>query len=92
MRELEYTTQFERDFRREKKSKSGKGLDLVLEDVLDLLVADKRMPVKLKDHPLRGEYFGTRECHVKPDLLLIYEKRGKSVLVLIRLGSHSELF
>jgi mRNA interferase YafQ len=92
MRELEYTTQFERDFRREKKSKSGKGLDLVLEDVLDLLVADKRMPVKLKDHPLRGEYFGTRECHIKPDLLLIYEKRGKSVLVLIRLGSHSELF
>ena len=92
MRELEYTTQFERDFKREKKGKSGKGLDLVLEDVLDLLVADKRMPVKLKDHRLRGEYFGTRECHIKPDLLLIYEKRGKSVLVLIRLGSHSELF
>jgi mRNA interferase YafQ len=92
MRELEYTTQFERDFKREKKGKSGKGLDLVLEDVLDLLAADKRMPVKLKDHPLRGEYFGTRECHVKPDLLLIYEKRGKSVLVLIRLGTHSELF
>jgi mRNA interferase YafQ len=92
MRELEYTTQFERDFKREKKGKSGKGLDLVLENVLDLLAADKRLPVKLKDHPLRGEYFGTRECHVKPDLLLIYEKRGKSVLVLIRLGSHSELF
>jgi mRNA interferase YafQ len=92
MRELEYTTQFERDFKREKKGKSGKGLDLVLKDVLDLLVAGKRMPVKLKDHPLRGEYFGTRECHIKPDLLLIYEKRGKSVLVLIRLGSHSELF
>jgi mRNA interferase YafQ len=92
MRELEYTTQFERDFKREKKGKSGKGLDLFLEDVLDLLVADKRMPVKLEDHPLRGEYFGTRECHIKPDSLLIYEKRGKSVLVLIRLGSHSELF
>jgi mRNA interferase YafQ len=92
MRELEYTTQFERDYKREKKSKSGKGLTLVLEEVLNLLAVDKRMPVKLKDHPLRGEYFGTRECHIKPDLLLIYEKRGKSVLVLIRLGSHSELF
>jgi mRNA interferase YafQ len=92
MRELEYTTQFERDFKREKKSKSGKGLTLVLEEVLNLLAVDKRTPVKLKDHPLRGEYFGTRECHIKPDLLLIYEKRGKSVLVLIRLGSHSELF
>jgi mRNA interferase YafQ len=92
MRELEYATQFERDYKREKKSKSGKGLDLVLEEVLDLLAADKPMPVKLKDHPLRGEYFGTRECHIKQDLLLIYEKREKSVLVLIRLGSHSELF
>jgi mRNA interferase YafQ len=92
MRELEYTTQFERDYKREKKSKSGKGLTLVLEEVLNLLAVDKRMPVKLKDHPLRGEYFGIRECHIKPDLLLIYEKRGKSVLVLIRLGSHSELF
>ena len=92
MRELEYTTQFERDYKREKKSNSGKGLTLVLEEVLNLLAVDKRMPVKLKDHPLRGEYFGTRECHIKPDLLLIYEKRGKSVLVLIRLGSHSELF
>jgi mRNA interferase YafQ len=92
MRELEYTTQFERDYKREKKSKSGKGLTLVLEEVLNLLAVDKRTPVKLKDHPLRGEYFGTRECHIKPDLLLIYEKRGKSVLVLIRLGSHSELF
>ena len=92
MRELEYTTQFERDYKREKKSNSGKGLTLVLEEVLNLLAVDKRMPVKLKDHPLRGEYFGTRECHIKPDLLLIYEKREKSVLVLIRLGSHSELF
>ena len=92
MRELEYATQFERDYKREKKSKSGKGLDLVLEDVLDLLAAYKPMQVKFKDHPLRGEYFGTRECHIKPDLLLIYEKREKSVLVLIRLGSHSELF
>jgi mRNA interferase YafQ len=92
MRELEYTTQFERDYKREKKSNSGKDLDLVLEEVLDLLTADKRLPVRLREHPLRGEYFGTRECHIKSDLLLIYEKRGKSVLVLIRLGSHSELF
>jgi mRNA interferase YafQ len=92
MRELEYTTQFERDYKREKKGKSGKGLDLILEEVLELLSADKRLPVKLKDHPLRGEYFGTRECHIKPDMLLIYEKQGKLVLVLTRLGSHSELF
>lgn len=92
MREIEYATQFERDYKREKKSKSGKGLDLLLDRVFDLLAADKRLPVKLRDHPLKGEYFGTRECHIRPDLLLIYEKRENSVLLLIRLGSHSELF
>jgi mRNA interferase YafQ len=92
MREVEYTTQFERDYKREKKSNLGKDLDLVLKKVLELLSSDKQLPLRLKEHPLRGEYFGTRECHIKPDLLLIYEKRGKSVLVLIRLGSHSELF
>lgn len=92
MREIEYATQFERDYKREKKSKSGKGLDLLLEGVFDLLAADKRLPAKLRDHPLKGEYFGTRECHIRPDLLLIYEKRENSALLLIRLGSHSELF
>lgn len=92
MREIEYATQFERDYKREKKSKSGKGLDLLLQGVFDLLAADKRLPAKLRDHPLKGEYFGTRECHIRPDPLLIYEKRENSVLLLIRLGSHSELF
>ncbi len=56
MRELEYTTQFERDYKREKRRKSGKGLDLVLEEVLDLLSADKRLPARLKEHPLKGEH------------------------------------
>ncbi len=92
MRKLEYTTKFERDYKREKKSKSGRDLDRLLQEVLDLLAADRRLPANLREHPLKGEYLGTRECHVKPDLLLIYEKRGKSVLVLIRLGTHSELF
>ena len=44
-----------------------------------------------RDHALIGNYYGARECHIKPDLLLIYEKED-SLITLRRLGSHSELF
>ena len=51
------------------------------------------LDAKYKDHSLTGNYRGTRECHVEPDGLLIYEIRGDVlVLMLYRLGSHSELF
>lgn len=43
------------------------------------------------DHPLSGKWKGYRDCHIRPDLLLIYQK-SSSVLLLVRLGSHSELF
>lgn len=49
------------------------------------------MPGRNRDHGLSGNWTGFRECHVKPDLLLIYEK-PEGVLRLVRLGSHSELF
>ena len=49
--------------------------------------------MKYRDHDLTGNYKGTRECHVEPDGLLIYEIRGDVlVLMLYRLGTHSELF
>lgn len=44
------------------------------------------------DHDLTGDWIGYRECHIKPDLLLIYRKVGDDMLILARLGSHSELF
>ncbi|MGA9964633.1 MAG: type II toxin-antitoxin system YafQ family toxin [Terriglobales bacterium] len=47
---------------------------------------------KTADHPLGGEWRDHRECHLKPDLLLIYRKPNADLLQLIRLGSHSELF
>ena len=49
------------------------------------------LPAKYKDHDLIGNYKGFRECHIKPDLLLVYKKEGE-YLQLARLGSHSELF
>jgi len=53
---------------------------------------DEELPEKYHDHSLSGDWFGYCECHVKPDLLLIYKKPDGNVLRLARLGSHSELF
>ena len=50
------------------------------------------MPERSVDHPLSGEYTNHRECHLKPDLLLIYKKPDDQTLRLVRVGSHSELF
>ena len=92
MREIDYSTQFQRDYKRESKYPKNKDLDKKLELVLDLLCVDLPLTRKYKDHSLRGEYDQIRECHIKPDLLLMYFKTGKSLLTLVRLGSHSELF
>ena len=60
--------------------------------VVRLLAADEALPERNRDHALTGDWIGFRECHIRPDLLLIYEKEGQDVLRLVRLGSHSELF
>jgi mRNA interferase YafQ len=92
MRELRYTTQFERDFKRLKKDPSVKKLETVLTRLIEALQHDSVLAPKFLDHALLGGYKDCRECHVKPDLLLIYAKPDERVLTLIRLGSHSELF
>lgn len=55
------------------------------------LVNDEPLPEKFCDHALQGQLKGTRDCHIKPDLVLIYEKPDDETLLLIRIGSHSEL-
>lgn len=60
--------------------------------VIDKLAASEILPSKYKDHKLvGGDYKDCRECHIKPDLLLIY-RSSDSVLELARIGSHSKLF
>lgn len=88
MREIVYTSQFKRDY---KKRSREKGLDELLEGVIDVLASDEPLAKKVRDHPLKGGYAGCRECHLKPDLLLIYVQQREE-LRLIRLGSHSDLF
>lgn len=73
--------------------KSGKFPKKEIDFVVGILAKAQKLPTKYRDHALLGEYFGCRECHIKPDLLLIYEiKNDILVLVLIDIGSHSELF
>ncbi len=73
--------------------KIDKSLLPEIEYVLDKLANDEILEVKFKDHQLKGEYKDFRECHIKPDLLLVY-KKDKDLLILIafKLGSHSEIF
>jgi mRNA interferase YafQ len=91
MRTIKYTTRFKRDYRREKSGRHGKALDGLLMAALDLLAADAPLPRRNVDHQLTGEWNDHRDCHIRPDLVLIYRKPDDSNLELVRLGSHSEL-
>lgn len=65
----------------------------LLDDVILKLCENKKLESKYKDHKLKGSLKKLRECHVKPDLLLIYDKmEDLLILKAINLGSHSELF
>ena len=92
-RTLKETGQFKSDKKRIKNS--GRYDWQKMRAVVRELMNDRPLAHKHSDHELSGEYKGIRECHVEPDWLLLYEKKGKltaGVLNLIRTGSHSELF
>lgn len=78
-------------FKREKSGRHGKTLDTDLKKVLELLVVDEPLPHHNFDHPLAGNWFDHRDCHIKPDLILIYRKPDDDYSDLVRLGSHGEL-
>ena len=90
MRTFSRTTQFKKDVKLA--GKRGKDLDK-LKAVLDLLIAGDELPAPYKDHPLRGNFVGSRDCHVEPDWLLIYTLTENDGHVrLERTGTHSDLF
>lgn len=84
----DFTRQFKKDF---KKYKHNQKIIDEFNDVLEILVNGNQMPEKYHDHPLTGNYKGSNECHVKPDVLLVYNVTGE-ILTLQRIGSHSEIF
>ena len=94
MRQTFPSSKFRRDLKRE-----GKGIyrsllpkDGELWEVAGLLARDIPLPYPYHDHALRGDWEGSRECHIRPDFLLIYTYEGDDILRLERLGSHAELF
>jgi len=91
MRTIEWTSQFRRDYKREGKGQHRTSLDADLGSVLTALVNDQSLEHRHRDHALTGDWKDFRDCHVKPDLVLIYQKSGDGILRLVRLGSHSEL-
>jgi mRNA interferase YafQ len=91
MRTIEFTSKFRRDYKRVAAGPHGKTLKGELDLILDALLRDEPLAPRHADHPLTGNWKDHRDCHVRPDLVLIYRKAGTDVLVLVRLGSHSEL-
>ena len=92
MRTIKRASAFRRDYKREKR---GRYAGIVSEEigfVADALASDLPLPERYRDHALWGDWNGYRECHLRPDLLLVYRKLGADRLELARLGSHSELF
>lgn len=66
---------------------------MLVRDTVELLASGAKLLQKYKDHALKGQYLGFRECHVKPDLLLVYRKNNDILeLYLLDIGSHSDLF
>jgi len=91
MRRIERTKAFKRDYQRAVATPKHRDLDNLLPAVLTLLANDTSLPAKYVDHPLRGQWKDFRDCHVKPDLVMIYGKVGSEVLQLVRLALHGEL-
>jgi mRNA interferase YafQ len=94
MRKIDWTRQFKRDYKKVQcRPRYRSDLETLLPAVLDKLVVDQELDPKLKDHALTGEMAGFRECHLRPDLLFVYAKaEDPPSLILMRIGSHSELF
>lgn len=90
MYEVRFTSSYKRSYKLMKK----RGLDLsLLDNVVDTLRQGKPLAEKYRDHSLTGNYKGFRECHIKPDWLLIYLIENDILtLTLVDTGSHADLF
>jgi mRNA interferase YafQ len=91
MRTIKQTSQFKRDLKREAKGPYRQTLQREFIRLVETLANDQPLAEKHRDHALGGEWQDHRDCHIKPDLVLIYRKPDDAVLQLVRLGSHSEL-
>ena len=89
---MKYKIETSKKFKKQFKKLSSQNSNLVLE-IIEKLSNGEVLEQKYNDHKLKGNYSEYRECHIKPDLLLIYQRQEKIlILTCIYVGSHSELF
>lgn len=88
-RKIVYSGSYGRDYKRLRHDSAAMES---LREILDILVHGGKLPRKVNDHALAGNWRGYRECHVKPDLLLVYKMLDQGELMLARLRNHGSLF
>ncbi|MGD0630774.1 MAG: type II toxin-antitoxin system YafQ family toxin [Terracidiphilus sp.] len=91
MRTIKQTTAFRRDLKRESKGRHRASLSESFVRVVQALANDEPLAERFYDHALSNNWQDHRDCHIRPDLVLIYRKPDDETLQLVRLGSHSEL-
>lgn len=85
---IEYSTKFKKRYKKLNTKEQQEA-----RVIINRLANDEQLEIKYKDHSLKGEFINFRECHIQPDLLLIYQKQDdKLILYCLNIGSHSELF
>jgi mRNA interferase YafQ len=91
MREIKQTSTFKRDLKRESKGQHRVFLAENFVSAVRTLASDEPLPERYQDHALTGNWNCYRDCHIRPDLILIYALPDSVSLQLVRLGSHAEL-
>ena len=91
MRTVERTHQFKRDYKRESCGRHRTDLDEQLAVIVQALASDDVLEPRHHDHALSGPWADFRDCHLRPDLVLIYQKPDARTLRLVRIGSHAAL-
>ncbi|WP_375701146.1 type II toxin-antitoxin system YafQ family toxin [Bartonella sp. AA81SXKL] len=86
-----YTRSFRSDLKRESKGRYANTLEKDLLLLVKALAENEPLKAHWRDYALTGQWRNCRDCHIKPDLVLIYRKPNTKTLELLRLGLHSEL-
>jgi mRNA interferase YafQ len=92
LRTIEWTNQFKRDYKRDSQGQQHRAaLDADLMPIIAVLANDQPLAPRHCDHALTGAWKRYRDCHIKPDLVLLYQTLGNTILRLVRIGSPSKL-
>ncbi|MCL1875486.1 MAG: type II toxin-antitoxin system YafQ family toxin [Synergistaceae bacterium] len=92
MRTVEQTASFKKCLRRMMAGRFKAAILAELPLIVETLANDIDLPDKYRDHSLTGNWQGHNECHIRPDLLLIYQKIGDDKLYLVEIDNHSGIF